>query len=106
MISTGYSFRAAVGHLSDVINRLKAINWQVAPVADRCSTFAYVRWTKQAKAAGLRPIYGVELAVTPAAGIKKPPLDYWVFLAKNDVSAVYEAVRLATEYDGKEAILT
>lgn len=106
MIRTGYSFRTAVGHLPEVISRLKEIEWKVAPIADRCSTFGFVKWTKLAKAAGLRPIYGVELGVTSALGEKKPTLDYWTFLATNSLRPLHDLVFLATSNPGREPSIT
>jgi DNA polymerase III alpha subunit len=58
-LRTGYSFRTAVGHLPDVMNRLKDIGASYAPITDRASTFGFTRWTRLAEKAGLRPIYGL-----------------------------------------------
>ena len=65
-IRTGYSFRAAVGHLPEVMSRIKETGLGAAPISDRMSTFGFTKWTKLAKKEGLRPIYGVELAVVPS----------------------------------------
>ena len=62
-----------------------------APIADRASTFGFTRWTKAAKAANLRPIYGVELAVVPRLGEKKPTADYWTFFAKERLRDLHDA---------------
>jgi DNA polymerase III alpha subunit len=104
-IRTGFSFRTAVGHLEDVISRLKEIGWNVAPISDRCSTFGFVEWTDLAKKAQLRPIYGVELAVVPELGAKKPIIDYWTFFAKKKLSDLHELIALATSNPGKEPSL-
>lgn len=96
MIHTGYSFGAAVGHLQDVIKRLVEINWQYAPIADRCSTFGFSRWTKLAEANMLKPIYGVELAVTPELSTEKSIVDYWTFLAIDSLVPLHELIDLAT----------
>src|SRR5688572_23217016 len=42
MIRTGYSFNLAVGHVRDVVDRVREIGWTVAPIADRASTYAFV----------------------------------------------------------------
>jgi DNA polymerase III alpha subunit len=94
-IRTGYSFRKAVGHVDEVIDRLRETKWEVAPITDTASTFGYVRWAKAAKAAGLRPIFGVELAVTDALHAKRPSVDYWTFIAKDDLESVHKLVELA-----------
>lgn len=106
MIRTGYSFRAAVGHLDDVIKRLQEIKWRVAPIADRCSTFGFTRWSKACRKADLRPIYGVELAVTPRLGERLPTLDHWTFLAIDDIAALHELIALATGNPGREPSIT
>ena len=106
MIRTGYSFHTAVGHLSDVISRCKECGYPAAPIADRCSTFAFVKWTALAQQAGLRPCYGVELGVVPALGAAKPVLDYWTFMAKDDLRPLHELIYKATANPGKEPSLT
>ena len=105
MIRTGYSFRTTFGHLPDVIGRLKTIGFQCAPIADRCSTFAFNRWTKLARKAELRPVYGVELAVTATLGSKQPVLDYWTFMAIDSVTPLHTLIEKATSNPGKEPSL-
>jgi hypothetical protein len=95
-IRTGYSFRTASGHLDDVINKIKAIGWSHAPITDRGSTFGWVRWNKSAKKAGLKPIFGVELAVSDSINAKKPSVDYWTFIAKDSVQPINELISTAT----------
>lgn len=106
MIRTGYSFKTAVGHLPDVMSRLKECNWPAAPIADRCSTFGFVKWTKLCAVNEMRPVYGVELAVTPQLGQKKPVLDYWTFLAKDSLRPLHDLIYSATSNPGKEPSLT
>ena len=99
MIRTGYSFRTAVGHLPEVATRLKEVGWDTFPIADRLSTFGYVRATKVAKAHGLRPIYGVELPVIPLKALEAPKLvaiDWWTFLAKDDLRPLHDLIAWAT----------
>lgn len=105
---TGYSFKAAYGHLEDVISRLKEITGyeQVAPISDRMSTFAFTRWTKLAEAALLRPIYGVEIPVVSILGAKKPIVDMWSFFAKTDIKDLHDAIYMATDNPGKEPTIT
>ena len=105
-IRTGYSFRTAVGSIDDVMSRVKELGWGVAPISDRASTFGYVRWRKAAKKAELRPIYGVELAVTSSLHAKKPSVDWWTFYAINDLVHVNELVRLASEQFRYQPMLT
>jgi DNA polymerase III alpha subunit len=96
VIATGFSFRHAVGSVSDVVSRLKELGWTAAPIADRSSTFGHVKWDKLAREAGLRPIFGVSLGVTPQLGDRKPIVDWWKFLAIDSVELLYDAVYAAT----------
>ena len=104
-LKTGYSFRHAVGHLPEVISRLVEIGSPIAPIADTCSTFGFVRWTKLAKEAGLRPIYGVALNVVPELGAPKPVTDEWTFFAKDSLRPLHDLIYLATSNPGKEPSL-
>jgi len=101
MIHTGYSFKSAVGHLPDVISRLKTIGWDTAPIADRCSTFGFTRWRALCEQNGMRPVYGVELPVTPALG-KKVPMDFWTFLAIDSLTDLHRLINLATANSGTD----
>lgn len=105
-IRTGYSFRTAAGQVDDVISRLKEIGWQHAPICDRASTFGFVRWTKACKAAGLKPIYGVELAVTESVNAERPTVDYWSFYAIEELEPVHALLELATSQFRFEPLLS
>lgn len=99
---TGFSFRNAVGHLPDVISRLQELKWKVAPISDTNSTFGFNRWTKAAKKADLRPVYGVELAVATATiGDEKSAQSYWTFFAKDSLRSLHDLVGTATGQDGE-----
>ncbi len=102
MFRTGFSFRLAVGTVDDVIKRLVEIDVGAAPIADRFSTFAYARWSKAAFKAGLKPVFGVELPVILAFGKEEPAIDYWTFLAIDDIAAINELVWEATSNPGHE----
>jgi DNA polymerase III alpha subunit len=106
MIRSGYSFKTAVGHLPEVIARVQEIRLPAAPLADRNSTFGFVRWSKLSASAGLKPVYGVEIGVCPNLGEKKPVLDYWTFLAIDDLQPLHELLYTATKNPGKEPSLT
>lgn len=106
LIRTGYSFRTAVGHLDDIAARLKEIEWTYGPIADRCSTFGFNRWSKVCQEHNLRAVYGVELAVVVELGAKKPTVDYWTFIAQDDIAALHELIWKATSNPGREPSLT
>lgn len=105
-IRTGYSFRVAVGRIDDVISRLKETGSQFAPITDTASTFGYVKWKKAALKAGMRPVFGVELAVTPSLNEKKPAVDYWTFIAKDSLLPIHELISLATSQFRYQPLLT
>lgn len=105
-LKTGYSFRNAAGHLDEVIDRLKEIGAVYAPITDRASTFGFYRWKKAAEKAGLKPIFGVELAVTNSINESKPSVDYWTFVAMNEVGPVNRLVELATTQFRYQPLLT
>ena len=105
-IRTGYSFRTAVGPIEDVLKRIKEIGWQCAPISDRASTFGFVKWNKAAAKAGLRPIFGVELGVSPNPVAKKPSVDHWTFFALDDIADINRLVTKATEQFRYEPLLT
>lgn len=104
-IKTGYSFGNAFGHLPSVISRLQEVGMKFAPISDRMSTFGFTRWTKAAKKAELKPIYGVELAVTSQWGDKKPIIDYWTFFARSSLRPLHDLVERATCGPDKEPSL-
>lgn len=106
-IRTGYSFRTAAGEISHVLNRLeKALPLKVAPITDRASTFGWVKWEAAAKKLGRRPVFGVELAVTPSINAKKPIVDYWTFLAIDSVEPINKLVERATAQFRYQPLLT
>ena len=105
-IRSGYSFRTAYGHIGDVLSCLVENGARVAPISDRTSTFGFVRWTKAATKLGLRPLYGVELAIVPEMGLSKPPIDYWTFFAKDNLKDLHSVLWKATWNTGKEPSLS
>lgn len=92
-LRSGYSFRVAFGHLADVA---EANPWSFMPLTDRASTFGYVNWEKMAKKAGKKPVYGIELAVTPSINEKKPTVNHMTFLAKNSLGPTNRLLNIAT----------
>lgn len=100
---TGFSFRTAFGHLPEV---MAVTPWDFAPITDRASTFGFTKWTKEAKAAGKRPVYGVELAVTPSINDKKPVRSYMTFMARGSLAPIHELLERATAQFRYEPLLT
>lgn len=104
-IRSGYSFRTAVGHLPDVISRIKDIGWTAAPLSDTMSTFGFNRWTKACEKAGLRPVYGVQIPCVVELGAKKPTTDIWTFFALDSLRPLHDLIYKATNNPGKEPTL-
>lgn len=105
-LRTGYSFRSAVGKLDEVASRLKEIGATYAPITDTASTFGWVKWTKVCKKLDLKPVYGVELAVTPSINEKKPSVDYWTFIARDSLKPLHELIEIATRQFRYQPLLT
>lgn len=105
-IRTGFSFRTAVGTIPAVLDALQKTGHDCAPITDRNSTFGWVKWEKECRKRNLPPAFGVELGVVESFNEKKPTIDYWTFIAKDDVSAVNELVGLATQQFRYEPLLT
>lgn len=100
---TGYSFRTAFGHIKDVMD---VTPWSFAPITDRASTFGFNRWTKLAKSVGKKPVFGVELAVTPSIHEKKPVRTYMTFMAREGLAEINALVEQATRQFRYEPLLT
>ena len=94
-VRTGYSFRAAYGPLDKVLGGLTG---KYAPITDRASSYGWVKWSALAKAAGKTPVFGAEIAVSPAATAKRPLYDYWVFYSlTGDLCPLNRLIYLAYE---------
>lgn len=105
-LRTGYSFRQAAGSLSEIIDILEEMGEKHAPITDRASTFGWVRWASIAEGKGLKPVFGVELGVTPSLGAKRPIVDFWTFIARGSVAPINELVGLATSQFRYTPLLT
>lgn len=105
-IRTGYSFRTATGELKSVFDRLESCEAEYFPITDRASTFGFYRWKAMCEKAGKKPVFGVELAVSPDPTAKKPTVDYWTFIPTGQISAINKLVELATVQFRYEPILS
>lgn len=105
-VRTAYSFREAVGKVEDVIKRLTEIELPFAPITDVSSTFGYQKWKRAAAKVGLKPVFGVELAVSSNIYDKKPIYDNWTFIAKSDLRSINELIGTATEQFRYRPLLT
>ena len=93
-LRTGYSFRSAVGTLEEYSELLQPGGW--APITDRASSYGWIRWIKLCKEKNLKPVIGVELAVSPDMTAKRPIGDYWIFYSTtNSLEPINNLVTLA-----------
>jgi DNA polymerase III alpha subunit len=105
-IKSEYSFRHAYGKIEDVHNRVLQLNWSACPISDRLSTFGFADWDKLCAEVKVKPVYGVELGVTPILGQKKPPVSYWTFFAIDKLRTINELVLKATSKSGYYPVLS
>jgi DNA-directed DNA polymerase III PolC len=97
---TEYSFRTAVGRLSEVLTAQdESKHW--AGIADRHGTWGHVRWAKACAAVEIRPVFGVELAVVSdvSKDRERLPINYMSFFARTNAGLreIYELMTVATE---------
>jgi DNA-directed DNA polymerase III PolC len=85
---------------------MQELKWKVAPISDTNSTFGFTKFTKLAKSAQLRPIYGVELNVATNVGHRHSVSDRWTFFAKSSLRPLHDLIGLATLNGDKEPALT
>lgn len=111
-VRTAFSFRNAAGKIDEVMSALKEKGYTSAPITDRASAFGWARWTKLAEKEGLRPVYGVELAVTDQTPeVRKERkerrlnADHFVFLAKHSLVPINDMITDATEVSWFEPIV-
>ena len=92
--------------MDEVLSRITEVGWGVAPITDRASTFGWVRWAAAAAKAGLKPVFGVELAVVENIEEKKPTFDYWTFIAEGSTGPINRLIGIATEQFRYQPLLT
>jgi DNA polymerase III alpha subunit len=95
-IKTGFSFNTAAGTLDEIASRLVEIGWSTGPICDRGGTHGHVRWTKTCSRFCLRPVYGVELAVSADPDAEHPSTDHWSFIAKDSMRPLNDLIFAAT----------
>lgn len=100
---TGYGFRHAYGFVPDVLDRVQT---PYAMISDRGSTFGYHSWKRECEKREIRPIYGVELAVTSSPNEKKPTRSYVTLVATKTLGPLNRAFAKATSQFRYEPLLT
>lgn len=98
-IRTEYSFGTAYGPLSKVMAACRGA--KAAAITDRHGTWGHVQWSKACKKAGIKPIFGVELAVVEEQNweTKKqsPVLCSFIALNNAGLREIYALTTKATE---------
>ena len=105
-VTTGYSFRTAIGKIPDVVSRLKELGYTHGAIADIGGTWGFTDWRDECLKQGLKPVYGVQLAVSPNPSAKKPVSDIWTFVARHNIQPINELVALATSQFRYQPLLT
>src|SRR3954466_13918942 len=99
-VRTEYSFRTVYGPVDKVTERLKMLGCHSAAITDRSSTFGHVQWSRACKAAGIKPIFGVELAFIEDVTVKerRQNLQWHTLLARSEsgLRELYATVEEAT----------
>lgn len=95
-LRTEYSFGEVYGPLDRVIDRCRGQS--SAAITDRGGTWGHVQWRKRCKIAGIKPIYGVELAVVSDEDWdeKKRVQPAWITFLATDSRSLAELYGLAT----------
>lgn len=99
-LRTEYSYRLAFGRLANVVEKCKLMGATSAGICDRNGTWGHVPWEKECNKQGIKPLFGVELAVVDDAIIReKQPPNYMSFIAKNNdgLEEIYRLVTKSTE---------
>ena len=97
-LRTEFSFRTSFGKAAEILDM--ASDSPAVAIVDRHGTWGHVAFNKEAKAKGIKPVFGVELAVVGDASLKeRQPINYTSFIALNQKGLVelYRIVTTATE---------
>lgn len=85
---------------------MDAIDSEYAPITDRASTFGFNSWTKLCKKRDKKPIYGVEIAVSPEITAKKVTRSHFTFIATESLTNLNRLVARSTEQFRFEPLLS
>lgn len=91
-IRSGYGFRTSYGFLEDVMERIET---PYAPLTDDASGYGWNQWRKLCKKVGKKPIYGIELAVTPSMHSKVMNMSKVTLIATTDLAPLNRITELA-----------
>ncbi|CCG03099.1 DNA polymerase III subunit alpha [Blastococcus saxobsidens] len=72
-VASGYSMRYGANHPADLVTRAAEHGMSALALTDRDGLYGAVKFALACRSAGVRPIFGVDLAVAPALGTSVPP---------------------------------
>jgi error-prone DNA polymerase len=72
-VASGYSMRYGANHPADLVARAAEHGMGALALTDRDGLYGAVKFALACRSAGIRPIFGVDLAVAPALGTTVPP---------------------------------
>ncbi|WP_346623050.1 DNA polymerase III subunit alpha [Blastococcus montanus] len=72
-VASGYSMRYGANHPADLVARAAEHGMPALALTDRDGMYGAVKFALACRSAGVRPIFGVDLAVAPALGTSVPP---------------------------------
>ena len=67
-VASGYSMRHGANHPADLVARAAEHGMGALALTDRDGLYGAVKFAIACRAAGIRPLFGVDLAVDPVAG--------------------------------------
>ena len=67
-VASGYSMRYGANHPADIVARAAEHGMGALALTDRDGLYGAVKFAVACRSAGIRPLFGVDLAVDPAAG--------------------------------------
>ncbi|PKH44056.1 error-prone DNA polymerase [Nocardioides alpinus] len=71
-VASGYSLRYGASHPHVLVGRAVEQEMDTLALTDRDGTYGAVKFVRAARAAGIRPVLGVDLAVAPVPGTTDP----------------------------------
>jgi error-prone DNA polymerase len=72
-VASGYSMRYGANHPADLVTRAAEHGMTALALTDRDGLYGAVKFALACRSAGVRPIFGVDLAVAPAPDTTVPP---------------------------------
>ena len=72
-VASGYSMRYGANHPADLVARAAEHGMTALALTDRDGLYGAVKFALACRSAGVRPIFGVDLAVAPAVDTAVPP---------------------------------